>query len=145
MARKRPQHRASASAGKAARARPTPQADPFKWSTGHADWDGPWSWHHATADDIFKKIIPVLHHHETQNWGQILGDRDHDHAIPVASLSQEAQSRLQEVWNEDLPDKLFSLEVGAASRMWGIKQGQFLRILWWDPNHTVYPVPKHHT
>ena len=39
-------------------------------------------------------------------------------------------------------DELYQLRVTGAERVWGIRSGPLLRLLWWDPNHEVYPVMK---
>lgn len=115
---------------------------PFRWSTGLADTGGPWGWHLASCGDILKVAIPSLQGLESWTWGQIVGDQRHNHFIDVDRLAKSAQDRLREIWTEDLPDQLVSLQMSRVTRIWGIRQGSYLQVLWWDPSHTVYPVER---
>lgn len=42
-------------------------------------------------------------------------------------------------------DDLYQLHVTGPKRVWGIRFGPYLKLLWWDPDHQVYPVRKRHT
>jgi hypothetical protein len=61
------------------------------------------------------------------------------HPIPQDSdgLSGEAPRRLAEISREQYD--LYSLRIFGAGRVWGIKVENVLYVLWWDPNHIIYP------
>ena len=42
-------------------------------------------------------------------------------------------------------ESLFSVRITGERRVWGIKDVAILRVLWWDLDHSVYPVEKSHT
>lgn len=78
-------------------------------------------------------------------WGELLkatGGRtsgNNHHSISVDQLSQKAIGRLTELKLEDI-DELFSLRLTGKIRLWGIKDGRVLKLLWYDEDHSVYPV-----
>lgn len=66
---------------------------------------------------------------------------NNNHFVPVAKLAKEAKVRLREIRQEDVSD-LFSLHIDGKTRIYGIRDGRALKLLWYDPDHTVYPMTK---
>lgn len=86
---------------------------------------------------------------ERITWGEILTatagrkSNTQSHPMVVAELVKEAQNRLTEL-NLDSYDTLYSLAITGKQRVWGImieETGTF-QLLWYDPEHQVYPVSK---
>lgn len=75
-------------------------------------------------------------------WAEIEGDKNH--FMPVGKVSKDAKQRLREIGLDDR-DTLFSFRLSGKQRLWGYREEAVLYILWWDPEHTVYPVAKKHT
>lgn len=77
---------------------------------------------------------------ETMTWGEILtqGGRQ-NHLMPVVKICSPARTRLTARGQEDA-EFVCSLRIGKAERIWGILDGAVLRVLWWDPEHLVYPI-----
>lgn len=119
-----------------------PDDEQFRWRTDLVEWEGEWGWHKATPQDLMKKVIPTLHDNESCTWAQLGGGSRHNHFISVDVIDAVARKRLEKVWMEDLPDKLVSLHIAGKTRVWGVRQGRICRLLWWDPEHTVYKVEK---
>jgi hypothetical protein len=77
--------------------------------------------------------------------------RDQVHFFAQADITPKAQRRLyklaeKNVIPEDwLGEDLTSIRIAGAERIWGFKNGKYFFLLWWDPDHTVYPVEKRHT
>ncbi len=61
--------------------------------------------------------------------------------MEIAKLSAEARQRLVELRQDDV-DELFSLRMTGRRRVWGFREANVLRFLWWDPDHQVCPVDK---
>ncbi|MCP4214875.1 MAG: hypothetical protein GY765_09470 [bacterium] len=80
---------------------------------------------------------------ESMTWGEI-ERKDQSHLIPVAGICSEARKRLDEIKLDDR-DILYSLRLTGSERLWGIRDYDSFYLLWWDPNHSVYPVSKKHT
>lgn len=67
--------------------------------------------------------------------------KNHDHAI--TDLNAIAQDRLRTL--DENEERVFRFRLGGACRLWGFRSGDLFRILWYDPDHKVYPVNKRHT
>lgn len=101
--------------------------------------DGQFGWH-AIDGDALRKIQERLKSFETQTWNEILShSRRQNHYMPVSEICKEAQNLLEQRGLGDT-DALVSLRIGKSERLWGILQGATLLILWWDPDHAVYPM-----
>ena len=66
------------------------------------------------------------------------------HSVSQQSLSAEAKQRLRDIRLDDL-DTLWSFRMSGAGRFWCLKHENIYSLLWWDPNHEVYPVSKRNT
>ena len=98
-------------------------------------------WSNLEADDIID-LIQHLKDFETMTWADI--ERGGSHFIEVRKIEKEAQERLVTLRQDDI-DHLFSLRVSGKGRVWGIRNGGTLRLLWWDPQHEVCPSLLKHT
>ncbi len=104
------------------------------------DNDGPWCFYRDGVDGIRFALVG-LRPFETMTWAEIEGRRDH--FIKRDSIIRDAQRRLEEIGKDD-QDDLFSLHLGGEPRVWGIREGTVLRLLWWDPKHEICPSrPRH--
>jgi hypothetical protein len=89
-----------------------------------------------------RAVVDRLKHFESMTWVEIL--RTGSHRINASDLGKPARDRLVEIRQDDV-DYLVSLRIDGPGRMWGILDERVLRILWWDPEHDVYPVEKRNT
>lgn len=103
-----------------------------------------WGWDRHGEGHLDAVLTQHLHSIETMTWGELsraAGGRaqgNNSHSIPVDSLCKDAQERLLAL-NLDDVDELFSLRLTGTIRVWGIRDGRVLKVLWYDPEHTVYP------
>jgi len=111
---------------------------PLGWRFKGADKNGPFSWATLT-DPKFKEVIEKLHEFEGMTLAQMRGTGSH----PIAKnqLCKEAQDRLKAIKQDDI-DELMSFRLTGPNRVWCIQQRNLMRVLWWDPEHRVYPVLK---
>ncbi len=112
------------------------------WQIGFIDNEGKWSWSNVDKETLINEILPKLKSFETMYWKEIFNRNSHE--VSINQISKEAQKRLQELHQEDI-ENLVSLRVTGSKRIWGIKSGNTLKLLWWDPHHTVYPCNLKHT
>lgn len=112
------------------------------WRFNAVDRAGPYSW--AALDDPakFKQIIEHLSRCETLSEQDLA--RGGSHSIELHKLSKEARDRLVELKLDDV-DSLFSIRCSGKERVFCIHRQQYLRVLWYDPEHSVCPSPKKHT
>jgi hypothetical protein len=112
------------------------------WQLKSMDIDGNWSWANITQEILIQEILPKLKNFESMYWREILNRKNHE--IPISAISKEAQKRLAELKHFDI-ENVVSLRLTGPIRIWGIRSGSTLRLLWWDPDHTVYLYEKPNT
>lgn len=59
--------------------------------------------------------------------------------MSVNEMDKVAQERLAEIGRDEY-DELYKLRIGKAARLWGVRSQHVFHILWWDPDHLVYPI-----
>jgi hypothetical protein len=116
---------------------------PISWKIGILDKAGPYSWTSCTQEEFWEYIKPRLINYEKMTWQEIF-QHDKNHPIKISIIESEAQQRLRELKFDDI-EELVSLGITKLARIWGIKDGSCLKILWWDPNHHVCPSHKKYT
>ena len=127
--------RVPASAGDTSRLKP-------RWSLVDMDLEGPLGWERATAEDL-KKILERLRRLETMSWAEIERQKSSHLWDSCDDLCRDATRRLVDLGLDDQDP--YQLQVEGKARVWGFRDGQVFRVLWWDPDHTVFPVPKRNT
>jgi hypothetical protein len=110
------------------------------WALSRCDLDGcTWSWKQVTGDDMLQ-IVRRLREYETRPWKEILQDKSNG-SIEVThdNIAAEAKQRLIDQKLEQY-DTIWKLRIEKSARVWGVRVGATFHILWWDPEHTVYPM-----
>lgn len=112
------------------------------WQFQSFDWDGPWGLKAcATCNDWRKHIEQHLASLETMTWDEILkasggkreGKGNNNHHIHRDKFSKRARGRLGEL--QIYAEQLFSLRLDSCTRLYGVREGTCLRIVWFDPYH----------
>lgn len=109
------------------------------WHFRCMDNGGKWPCLHENL----QAILPRLHEYEQKRWNEIMQAKN-NHPMPIEKIVPEAQRRLDSLGHGDT-GTLYQLEIKngqGMQRLWGRRQENVFQILWWDPNHTVYPVRK---
>ena len=124
-------------------------ADPISYLTQYPvwrfrdfDWDGPWGYAscEARVGNLRKHIEQHLASFETMTWAEILrasGGRrngNNNHEMATDKLKPSAVSRLRDKGIN--ADTIFSLRLDQSTRVYGIREGNSLRIAFFDPHHT---------
>lgn len=140
MSKKNPKFKHQISTSKNPAIHFKPYTQNFTWSFSKLDENGPWGWSHFKDSLLYifqkKRDFELLTLSKLQENGS--------HSIPVTSICKEAQDRLLELKLEEL-DSLFSFHLRNKHRIWCIREENIMRVLWWDPDHKVYPTKKKHT
>jgi hypothetical protein len=101
-------------------------------------------WHNLTGDQLHQ-IRERLCQFEQRTWHEILiGSKHQNHTVRVDKLVPKAAQRLRDLKLDDT-DELVSLRLSGLQRIYGIRDQATLLLLWWDPKHEIYSVPKKHT
>lgn len=93
------------------------------------------------------ELLKFLDELTGKTWGECENEmangrkRHHDHAI--TDLTTVAQSRLRQL--DENEERIFRFRLKGKCRLWGFRSGDLFRVLWYDPEHSVYPVSKRHT
>lgn len=59
--------------------------------------------------------------------------------IPAHAICHDAKKRLRELQLDEF-EELWKLKVHGKIRVWGMRVASNYLIVWWDPDHTVYPM-----
>jgi hypothetical protein len=98
----------------------------------------PYGWHELDQTKL-SEIRAKLAELEKLTWNEILVVRKYwNHTIDVSDICKTAQDRLRELGLDDVP-QLISIRLSNFERVWGFPLLGALTLLWWDPNHQVYP------
>jgi hypothetical protein len=120
---------------------PTFEGGLLSWRFSSADAGGPWAWPKIPDADL-KRIMERLAAFETMPHGrEIKAVRS---IVSVVKLSQPARERLSALQRDDI-DSLFGWRISGLERLWCVQYSGMMCVLWWDPQHEVYSVPKRHT
>jgi hypothetical protein len=104
------------------------------WRFSGADQAGPWGWGTAWPDSI-GEIVRKLKEFETLNYLSI---------VSLDRIVPEAFKRLRDI-NKDDTESLHGWHIKGKQRLWCIEHEGTMCVLWWDPEHQVYPTPKKYT
>jgi hypothetical protein len=50
-----------------------------------------------------------------------------------------------EVLQRDASGGLYEFHIDGLRRFWGIRRGHVCYLIWWDPNHKIWPSTLQHT
>ncbi|WP_342069685.1 hypothetical protein [Yoonia algicola] len=120
-----------------------------------ADREDEWSWGQhrnwcttarTSGDQCVVKSTMIMM--STLTWAEILDQRTgskrkrrkkhHDQSWD--SICGEAQSRWLKIGREE--EELFRFRIGSTQRIWGYRQKSTFYVVWWDPEHKIYPTEK---
>ena len=107
----------------------------FELFDGVTDWrKNVGSENHAN----FRDVASQLKSYSSRTWNEVASNKHRDHPVTIDKLCEKAKKRLRELKQDDL-DELWRLRFTGSERIWGIRSGHVLRLLWWDPDHQVCP------
>lgn len=113
------------------------------WRIGLLDRCGKWGWSEIENVVLWDKILKKMKDFESMTWAEIKKGGQ-NHSVPKFKLCPDAQRWLHDKGLDDV-DGLFGLRLSGKKRVYGIRNGRVLDVIWWDPNHTVCPARKKHT
>lgn len=116
---------------------------PIFWSFSLIDCSGPWGFDSICKNELHNLITSGFKDKEGINWAELKANGG-SHNVEISKIEKNAQKRLEELFLDDR-DQLFSMRFTGEKRVWGIRDGNVFKILWWDPKHEICPSRKKHT
>jgi hypothetical protein len=93
---------------------------------------------------FWNEIYPKLKDIETKKWFELeieqfgkKGKSKH-HWVHIRDIIKPARDRLKELYLDDV-EELFSIRLTATQRVWGIRDYNYFKMLWFDFNHDICP------
>jgi hypothetical protein len=60
--------------------------------------------------------------------------------ISPSAICKAAKERLLALKYDDQADQLYKLRISTKCRVYGFRNRNIFHVLWWDPEHSVYPM-----
>ncbi|WP_306204112.1 hypothetical protein [Actinoplanes sp. RD1] len=120
----------------------------FSFRYADHGYQGKWAWPQATAAE---EVLNFFCHVGASTWHEVRaqlfssrsGSHRKHHDQRVDSLCPEARQRIAMLNHRQMfGDRIFRFRVGGRKRLWGFVKGGVFYVLWWDPEHQVYPTGK---
>jgi len=113
------------------------------------DFDHPkWGWDKVTQEQ-YLEFLRFLQKIEKMTWAEVKvspkggthSKGNKHHSIEIHKFPEEVHERLNKLnLQKVLGDKLFSMRVGGVTRIYGGRDGEYFRPIWYDPLHTIYRI-----
>ncbi len=107
----------------------------LSWKFSIIDTDGEWTFKNIEKDTFWNCLLGTLKSLESQTISEFIRPI-HNHKIEKYKLCKKAQERLIKIKLDDY-DELYSVHINSIKRLWGILEGSYFKILWWDPRHEI--------
>lgn len=113
------------------------------WAFQHCDLEHE-RWSLLNCNTFYEDIMDKLSSYERMTWAEIQSASGgkkkgtNNHFAYISKLDKEAQKRAMELHLD--VDELFSLRLTGTLRLYGILENGIFSIIWYDPNHEIYPL-----
>jgi hypothetical protein len=108
------------------------------WRVSNIQLVDPYGWHDLSLADV-EHVRSKLALFETMTWGEIFDKaRDRNHSIPVSKLRCRKAQKWMERNMKDF-NTLWTLRFTGPERIWGIFAEGAYQVIFWDPQHLIYP------
>jgi hypothetical protein len=115
------------------------------WRFGYVDHDGPWGFDEVEPS-VLREILVRLANFESMTLNEVFHrggypGKDYDVAdIP----NSDALDRLEVMGLAD-QTKIWVLRLGGEPRLYGLLRGNIFEVVFWDPEHEIWPSVLKHT
>lgn len=114
------------------------------WRLSWLDKDGPWSLNEISRQTMIELMSKMVSF-ESMTVGEIFSTgSEHGKSYSVADLPPDAARRMKDIRRDD-EDQIHRLRCGGSERLYGIMREHVFNVLWWDPEHQVWPSKKKNT
>ena len=114
------------------------------WRLSNMRMKSPFGWDAITRSDM-EQVVGHLKGLESMAWSEILvGAKKQNHHCDVDGMCKRARECLEDDWQGGV-DELLTMRLSNKKRVWGVLEESIVYLLWWDPEHDVYPSLKKNT
>lgn len=114
------------------------------WRLSWVDNEGPWSLINISRIQM-TQLIDKMISFESMTVGEIFGPgSEHGKSYTVSDLPNVASRRIKEIKRDD-EDQIHRLRCSGTQRLYGVMREHVFHVLWWDPEHEVWPSTKRNT
>ena len=96
--------------------------------------DEEWGWGCVPINNFFEILKKSLQKYEGMSWKDVL-KRKSCHPVPVHRITGRARDRFTMLCPD--VDTLHQVDFSELGRVWGVKRGAYLQLVWHNPHHTV--------
>lgn len=108
------------------------------WRFTHADQQGRWGLQHLTID-MWNAVLGRLVHFETMTVQELRESSVYtEYDLSNTGLLSAALARLEEMGLGDMT-RIGRFRVWKKPRLYGFMEGNVFHVLWWDPEHEIWP------
>ena len=108
------------------------------WRFTHADYESQWGLQHLTID-VWHSIVAKLVQFETMTVQELRESKAYtEYDLPSPGLLPAALARLEDLGFGDMT-RLGRFRIMQKPRLYGFMEGNIFHVLWWDPEHEVWP------
>jgi hypothetical protein len=109
------------------------------WRFTHLDSAGPWGLAHLDHERV-QTLLAEMVKFESQTIKELFMQGEwpgkcHDVALLP---NRDALERLDALGIPDMT-KIWKLRIGGTGRLWGFLIGNVFHVVWWDPDHQIWP------
>lgn len=112
------------------------------WRFTHVDHGSRWDFR-SVEPDLLCEILVKLAHCESMTLNEVRNTRKFlvEYDLP-GKLCKEALDRLAVMRRDDMT-KIHRLDFKGKQRLYGFLEGNVFNVVWWDPEHEIWPwVPR---
>lgn len=103
--------------------------------------DGPWSFNGVAPKQVVN-LVTKLGDYEKMTIGELFKPgSEHGKAYPTETLPDRASAVLRDAGRDD-ETEVVRLRLGGKPRLYGILREHVFYVLWYDPEHQVWPSEK---
>lgn len=114
------------------------------WSFAEHDRGGEFSLRDATSEDV-REILMKLEDFSSMTLGEFVRHgSEHCKRYDVAAIEKFARDRLVALKKDD-ETHICRLRFSGEKRLYGFLRKEVFNIVWWDPDHRIYPSKKRNT
>ena len=120
------------------------------WVFDKIDRNGCFAFDINRDDFDYHEVLEKMISYANMTWGGLRRQTHDDgkskhHFLDADKLSKNAKERLVAMHLEEEADQIYSIALQNKLRIVGLRDKDRFHVLWYDPEHDIYPSTKKHT